>query len=373
MSEPIRVLQVVTHMNRGGLETMLMNYYRHIDRTQVQFDFLTHRDYDGDYGEEIKALGGSIYHLPTLNPFSLSYKKALGMFFQEHPEYQVIHVHQDCLSSVILKVAKKYGVRVRIAHSHNANQDKNLKYIIKLICKKTIPKYATDLFACGKDAGNWMFCGAPFIVLNNAINSANYIYSFEKRRTVRKQLELNNDELVIGHVGRFSPPKNHTYLIDVFHQIKAQFPNVKLLLVGNDKGELSDTIKRKVADLGLSDSVIFTGLRSDVAELMQAMDVFVFPSKYEGLPVTMIEAQSAGLPCVISEKVPIECKVTDLVIQINLSVPAEYWAETIIKTAMSAVRQDTSAFIKEAGFDIAENARWLQDYYLSKVGVTEEE
>ncbi len=369
----LRILHIVTHMNRGGLETMLMNYYRHIDRTQVQFDFLTHREYDGDYGEEIKKLGGIIYHLPTLNPFSSSYKKTLGYFFEHHPEYQIIHVHQDCLSSVILKEAEKCGIPVRIAHSHCSSQDKDLKYLIKIFYRHFISKYATELFACGKDAGNWMFCGAPFIVLNNAINSANYVYNFEKRRTVRKQLELNNDELVIGHVGRFSLQKNHTYLIDVFHQIKVQFPNSKLLLVGDDRGELADNIKRKVADLGLSDSVIFTGLRSDVADLMQAMDVFVFPSKYEGLPVTMIEAQSAGLPCVISEKVPIECKVTDLVIQINLSVPAEYWAETIIKTAMSTVRQDTSEFIKEAGFDIAENAKWLQDYYLSKVGVTEEE
>ena len=129
----LRILHIVTHMNRGGLETMLMNYYRHIDRTQVQFDFLTHREYDGDYGEEIEALGGSIYHLPPLNPFSPSYKKALGMFFKEHPEYKVIHVHQDCLSSVILKVAKKYGVRVRIAHSHSINQDIDLKYPIKIL------------------------------------------------------------------------------------------------------------------------------------------------------------------------------------------------------------------------------------------------
>lgn len=369
----LRILQVVTHMNRGGLETMIMNYYRMIDRKKVQFDFLTHRPYNGDYGNEIEELGGIIYHLPALNPFSPVYKKKLWRFFNSHPEYQVIHVHQDCLSSVILKVAKQQGIKVRIAHSHNASQDKDLKYPIKLLYRHFISRYATELMACGNDAGNWMFCGAQFQILNNAINSADYTFNFEKRQTARKSLNLKNDDFVIGHVGRFSPQKNHAYLIDIFSHLKLQHQNSKLLLVGDDRGELADNIKRKVADLGLSDSVIFTGLRSDVADLLQAMDVFVFPSKYEGLPVTMIEAQSAGLPCVISEKVPIECKVTDLVQQINLSVPAEYWAETIIKMATDTVRQDTSAFIKKAGFDIAENAKWLQQYYLSKAndGLTE--
>lgn len=373
MSEPIRVLQVVTHMNRGGLETMLMNYYRHIDRNILQFDFLTHRKYDGDYGEEIKRLGGIIYHLPVLNPFSPVYKKKLRRFFNSHPEYQVIHVHQDCLSSVILKVAKQQGVKVRIAHSHNASQDKDLKYPIKLLYRHFISRYATELMACGNDAGDWMFCGAQFQILNNAINSADYTFNFEKRQTARKNLNLKNDDFVIGHVGRFSPQKNHAYIIDIFSHLKLQNQNLKLLLVGDDRGELADNIKRKVADLGLSDSVIFTGLRSDVADLMQAMDVFVLPSTYEGIPVSIIEAQASGLPCVISEKVPIECKVTDLVQQVNLSDTVDEWSKTIINVGTDTVRQDTVDSIKEAGFDIVENAKWLQQYYLSKAndGLTE--
>ena len=150
----IRILQVVTHMNRGGLETMLMNYYRNMDRSRVQFDFLTHRPYEGDYGEEIRQMGGKLYHLPTLNPFSVSYHKALGWFFDEHPEYQVIHVHQDCLSGVILHVAKQHGVRVRIAHSHGANQIRDLRYPVKLVYRHFISRYATHLMACGEGAGN---------------------------------------------------------------------------------------------------------------------------------------------------------------------------------------------------------------------------
>ena len=362
----LRVLQVVTHMNRGGLETMLMNYYRNIDRTQVQFDFLTHRPYDGDYGEEIQQMGGIIYHLPVLNPFSFSYKKKLGDFFDNHPEYQIIHVHQDCLSSVILKIAKQHGIEVRIAHSHNASQDKDLKYPIKMFYRRYISKYATELMACSQSAGNWMFCGASFRILNNAICTVDYRYDYEKRQRIRKDLNLEKNELIVGHVGRFSPQKNHGFLIDIFYQVKLQYPNSKLLLIGDDRGELADKMKDKVTDLGLTNSIMFTGLREDVADLMQAMDVFVFPSLYEGFPVTMIEAQASGLPCVISDEVPIECKKTDLIQQWKLNSPATEWARIIIKMGKETIRRDTSELIKKAGYDIAENAKWLQQYYLSK-------
>ena len=167
MSEPIRVLQVVTYMGRGGLETMLMNYYRNIDRNKVQFDFLTHRDERWDYDDEIESLGGKIYHLPKLNPFSKSYLNALDKFFKEHKEYQIVHCHQDCLSGVVLKVAKKNGVRFTIAHAHSASQDKNLKYFIKVLAKKNIKKYSDKMFACGEEAGKWMFETDNFEVLNN--------------------------------------------------------------------------------------------------------------------------------------------------------------------------------------------------------------
>lgn len=367
MSEPIRVLQVVTHMNRGGLETMLMNYYRRIDRESVQFDFLTHRPYDGDYGEEIQQLGGKIYHLSKLNPFSGSYKRELRRFFETHPEYRIVHVHQDCLSGVVLRVAKECGIKARIAHSHTANQDRNLKYFIKRYYMRMIPTYATKLFACSAEAGNWMFRGADFQILNNAIHAKNYIYSPNIREKNREEFGIGQKALVIGHVGRFSPPKNHPFLIDIFARIQQMEPFAKLLLVGNDRDENAAKIKEKVDDLGLRDSVIFTGLRSDVADLMQAMDVFVFPSNYEGLGIVAIEAQASGLPCLISDKVPIECKLTDLVQQLPLSAGADAWAEMAITAAKETVRRDTSAAIKAAGFDIEENASWLQEYYLTLI------
>lgn len=356
----VRVLHVVTDMRRGGLETMLMNYYRKIDRNKVQFDFLEHRQEESDYDREIKKMGGKIYRIPRLNPFSIHYKSTLYEFFEEHPEYQVVHVHQDCLSSIILKAAQKCGVKVRIAHSHNSNQDKNLKYLLKLHYMKKIPKYATQLFACSEEAGKWMFCGADFDVLNNAIDAKRYIYSSEVRAKRRKEFGIEEDTIVVGHVGRFWYPKNHMFLLDIFQKI-ADKTDAKLLLVGD--GRLRADIEKKIQQLHLEDKVILTGVRNDVAELLQAMDVFVFPSIYEGLPVTIIEAQAAGLPCLISDKVPIECKKTDLVTQIDLDKPAEHWAEKAIQ-ASETERKDMYEEIEKSGYDIEKNAEELVDFYL---------
>lgn len=360
----IRILQVVTHMNRGGLETMLMNYYRHIDRDKMQFDFLVHRPYRADYDDEIESMGGRIYRIGKLVPWSGSYKKELRAFFAEHPEYRIIHVHQDCLSGVILKEAKAAGIPVRIAHSHNANQDKDLKYPIKLFYRRLIPEYSTDLFACGKDAGEWMFRNAPFRVLANAIDAAQYAPDEGKRIFARESLGIGRDTFIVGHVGSFTPHKNHLGLIDIFEAIHRKNPDSVLLLVGNDKRPLADRIKETVKEKGLDQCVIFTGVRSDVPDLLQAMDAFVFPSLYEGLPVTLIEAQSSGLRCFVSDRVSAECDVTGLIESISLESPAEKWAECVL--AGDHGHTDTYEKIAAAGYDITENARWLRNFYEDK-------
>lgn len=350
-------------MGRGGLETMLMNYYRNIDRSKVQFDFLVHRDFEADYDKEILSLGGKIYHISRLIPWSKSYKKELCRFFTEHPEYKIVHVHQDCLSSVALQCAEKCGVPVRIAHSHNSNQDKNLKYPIKKYYMKKIPDYATDLFACGKEAGKWMFGNHEFRVLPNAIDTSRYIFTESIRNEVRKELSIA-DEFVIGHIGRFNPQKNHDFLIDIFSQIKKQKSNAKLLLVG-DGDEISN-IKNKVQKLQLNNSVIFTGVRTDVNRLLQAMDVFVFPSLYEGFPVTMVEAQASGIPCIISDKVPDECIITEGLVDVkSLSDSSEKWAECIL-SKKEVKRRNVSDDIIKSGFDIKSAAKWLEEFYIGK-------
>ncbi len=365
---PIRVLQIVTYMGRGGIETTLMNYYRHMNRSQVQFDFLVHREFRADYDDEIESLGGKIYRLPRLVPWSPSYLKALNNFFDEHSEYKIIHVHQDCLSSVILKAAAAHRVPVRIAHSHSSNQNKNLKYPIKRYYKRQIAQYATDLFACGKDAGNWMFSGKPFTVMSNAIDTVKFKFNENVRKQVRKDLSIPDGALVIGHVGSFWPPKNHTYLVDIFYNLFQRNPSAVLLLVGD--GGLRPAIQEKVKHLGLEKHVQFLGMRSDIYKVMQAMDVFVMPSLYEGLPVTMVEAQASGLPCFISDKVPIECKMTDAVTQIPLDASPEVWTEQIL-SAQNMVRKNMYSEIAAAGFDIAENAKWLQNYYIEHWKVNE--
>ena len=360
----IRVLHVVTYMGRGGLETMLMNYYRKIDRTRIQFDFLVHRDFEADYDQEILKLGGKIYRVPKLNPFSIRYRKALNLFFKNHPEYQIVHVHQDCMSSIALKAAMKNNVPIRIAHSHNANQDKNIKYLIKRFYMRSISKYATDLFACGKDAGNWMFGNKPFKILNNAIDSNLFRLNVEIRNKIRSEMNID-DKFVVGHVGRFSQQKNHSFLIDIFFEILKANQDAILLLIGSGDGE--SAIKEKVKKLNIEDKVIFLGVRNDVNMLMQAMDVFVFPSLYEGLPVTLIEAQASGLPIIKSDNVSDQCILTDNVASISLDKSAHIWAKEILNFVNSFDRKDTSLKIINNGYDISSNAKWLENYYLNEV------
>ena len=200
----IRVLHVVTYMGRGGLETMLMNYYRFIDREKVQFDFLVHRPFEGEYDAQIRKLGGRIYHISRLLPWSIRYRQELKQFFREHPEYRIVHVHLDCFSAVVLKCAKDCGVPVRIAHSHSAGARKDLTYLLRLYCKRRIPEYATDLLACGTAAGDWMFSGHTYGLMQNAIDLELFHYCKVEAQKIRQELHLEGYK-VLGHVGRFHP------------------------------------------------------------------------------------------------------------------------------------------------------------------------
>jgi glycosyltransferase involved in cell wall biosynthesis len=360
---PKRILHVVTHMNRGGLETMIMNYYRHIDRSKVQFDFLVHREQKADYDDEILSMGGKIYRLQPLNPFSGCYRRSLDAFFAEHKEYEIVHSHLDCMAGIPLKYAKKYGVRVRIAHSHNNSQPKDAKYILKLFYKRQIAGQATRLFACGTDAGRWMFGTDDFTVLNNAIDAAAYRYDPAVGQQVRRELDIAENALVVGHVGRFCTQKNHSFLMDVFASVLQKRPDAVLVLIG--AGELRAEMEAKARELGIADNVIFAGLRADVNRLLQALDVFMLPSLHEGLPLSVVEAQAAGLPCLISDKVPLECQKTDLVCQLPLTESPEVWAQAVLAAATQP-RKDTLDQIRCSGFDVRKNAVWLENYYLGE-------
>lgn len=363
METPIRVLQVVTHMNRGGLENMIMNYYRNIDRSKIQFDFLTHRPkgYMKDFDSEILSYGGKIYHLPALNPFSSHYLNSLDYFFSTHTDYKIVHSHLDCMSGVVLKVAMKHGVPIRIAHCHSSSQDKDFKYFIKFFYKKNIKKYATKMIACGQKSGEWMFESNRFEVLPNAIDSTAFVYNPETRNRVRKQLKVESDCFLIGHVGRFCTVKNHRFIVEVLKEVLKKGIKAKVVFAG--QGELLNEIKGVVERENLSSSVLFLGLRSDIPDILQAMDIFILPSLYEGVPVSIVEAQASGLKCFISDRVPLDCVITDLVRQLPLNLSAEKWAEELIKEK-DYNRVNTREMIINANFDIRSNADYLTEIYL---------
>lgn len=368
MNSPIRILNLFTILNRGGAETMVMNYYRHIDRSKIQFDFLVHREEEGEYEAEIRSMGGRIYRMPPVRPWTANrYKKQMKQFLVDHPEYRVLHSHMSELGCYALEVAKELSIPVRIAHAHNRPHGIDIKTPIRWYYKKKMAPYLTDRFICGYEAGVWLFgkeMSSQFYMLNNAVDAKLFTYNETTRSEIRNELGLS-DDFVIGHVGRFNVQKNHSYIIEVFSEIVKMIPNAKLILVGD--GELKNEIQKKVCMMQLENSVIFLGVRKDIPRLLQAFDIFLFPSLFEGLSVAIIEAQAAGLPCVISESVPIECKKTELVFAYNRTDGAKEWAEKIADMR-SIPRSNTYGEICLAGFDIEENAKKLQEFYLKRLG-----
>ena len=366
MTKPLRVLQVLTSLDRGGMETMTMNFYRQMDRNRVQFDFLLHREKEGDYEVEARSLGANIYRVPRQNPLSLRYLLAIDRFFEEHP-YQVVHVQLDCMSAPLLAAAKRNGAVVRIAHSHSSRQDKDFKYPLKLVCKRFIRREATDLFACGVDAGRWMFGTDDFRVVRNAVDVDAYAFDGERRERLRRELDVSIGALVIGHVGRFAPAKNHVFIIDVFVEALKLRPDAVLVLVGD--GELRPEVERRAQSLGVYGSVRFLGVRSDVAALMQAMDAFLMPSVYEGLPLVLVEAQAAGLPCLISDSIPRDCDFKGSVIErMQLSESPSSWAATLVEVCGdSSARAKGAAVVRAEGFDVKAEAERLARFYARRL------
>ena len=358
----IRILHCVNKMERYGLETMLMNYYRNIDRTKVQFDFLTHRRTKGKYDDEIIKLGGKVYYAPRLMPYNiLKYRKYMKQFFEEHKEYKIVHSHIDTMSFFPLREAKRNKVKYRISHSHTSKLDADLKYPIKLYCKFAINKVANIRFSCGEKAGKFLYNNLDFSIINNAIDTDKFKYDEEKRKKVREKFHINNDEFVIGHVGRFIYIKNQKFLIDIFYEYLKINPNSKLLLVGT--GEDENALRDKVNQLKINDKVMFLINRSDVNELYQAMDIFIMPSLFEGVPLVAIEAQSNGLPCILSEKISHEAKLCSNVTFMSLSDKPKCWVEKIFEMGTKRNKQAVEE-IKNKKYDIKEEANNLMNFYI---------
>lgn len=357
----IRVLQVVNDMHRAGLETMLMNYYRNIDRSKVQFDFLTHRPEKSDYDDEIISLGGKVYYAPRLYPQNyITYFKYMEKFWAEHKEYTIVHSHIDSMSYLPLLTAKRANIPIRIAHSHNTSIDLDFKYPLKQFFRLKLPGVANFYFACGKEAGEYLFPQKKITLIPNAIEVERFVFSDSMRKKKRKELGLEN-EVVIGHVGRLSYQKNHKFLIQVFNEIYKEKRDAILLLIG--VGEKEEKIRKQVKNYGLETAVRFLGNRDDVNELYQAMDVFVMPSFFEGVPVTGVEAQFAGLPCVFSDKVPREVQFTNSCIFYSLKNTPKEWAAKILAVIPDFDRADTSALAVQSKYNIQNAKDFLQRLY----------
>jgi glycosyltransferase involved in cell wall biosynthesis len=348
-------------MHRAGLETMLMNYYRHIDRTKIQFDFLTHRPDKDDYDEEILSLGGKVYYAPRLYPQNLpTYFKYMDKFFKEHPEYKIMHSHIDAMSYLPLKAGKKAGIPVRIAHSHNTSIDKDMKYWLKMYYRSCITSVATDYLACGQEAGKFLFKNEKFEVIPNSIETESFLYNEQIRKYKREELGIK-DEFVIGHIGRISYQKNHKFLVKIFKELVKLNPKSLLILIG--VGEKEDEIKKQVVDLGLNEKVRFLGKRQDVNELYQAMDVFVMPSFFEGVPVVGVEAQYAKLPCFFSDKVPKEVGFSEQTYFISLDASPNDWAKEILSRS-SSISSRSMLKIDSHRYDIKCTNKLLMNKYL---------
>ena len=357
----IRVLQVVNIMDRAGLETMLMNYYRNIDRSQVQFDFLTHRDTPGAYEDEIKELGGKIYRAPRLYPQNyLRYFSFLSKFFSEHQEYKIVHSHIDTMSAFPLYAAKRAGIPNRIGHSHSSKLDLDFKLPIKYAAKLLMPYEANWYFACSQKAADFIYPGEKVKIIHNAIDLTKFQYDDHKRNDIRSKLNLNG-KFVIGHVGRFYYVKNQMFLLEIVNEIKKENTNIRLLLIG--KGEDEGTLRKRVEDLGLQENVIFLIDRSDVNDLYQAMDAFVMPSIFEGLPVVGVEAQANGLPCLFSNTISSEVLLTNRAEMMSLKCRPREWADKIMNMRREK-SQDTRTQLAEKGYDIQIEAQKLQECYV---------
>lgn len=360
--QKIKILYVLTVLNKGGLETMIMNYYRNFDKTKFEFHFLVHRD-SGYFENELIGDGAFIHRASPLS-FSfrnfIKYRKELDVFFKNN-HFDIVHVHNNSFGYFPLKYAKKNGAKVRIMHSHtSALKDDVKKILLGKLLNKKIPTVATDLFACGDEAGKWMYKNKKFEIIPNAIEVDKFAFNPEIRNSFRENLSAQNTINIIN-VARFNYFKNHLFLLEVFAEIIKKNTNYKLFLVGD--GELKTQILEKIKKLKIERNVELQGIRNDIPELLQAMDVFLFPSLFEGLPVSLVEAQATGIQCVISDGVPAESiLVKENVKVISLKENAEQWANKILEIK-NFERKDVSEIIKEKGYDIKENAKKLEEKY----------
>jgi len=355
---------VLGGLTRGGAETTVMNLYRSIDRTQIQFDFIIHTNEHQAYYNEILELGGRIYKMPrfrVINLFRIISK--WNSIFTNHPEYKILHSHVRSYASIYIPIAKKHGIKT-IIHSHSTSNGNGIEALIKKILQYPLRKQADFFIGCTRKAGEWLFGknivnSERFQIVNNSIDIRKYHYNHEIREQYRLNMGINNDVVFI-HIGRFHKSKNHTFLINVFSKLHKINEMTKLVLVGD--GELRNEVQSHIDSQNLHDSVILTGSRSDVPNLLQASDCFLFPSKWEGLPVSVIEAQASGIPCLVSNNITKDILLSNLVIPLPINMGIEPWIKAI--SELSFKRKNVEDQIKKAGYDINDSVKIITFIYM---------
>lgn len=369
--DPIRVCHVIGAMDRGGAETFIMNTFRAINRKKVIFDFVVHENRQCDYDQEIQELGGRIFRLPRYTiTNSKPYRKACQELFQKHPEWKIVHGHIGSCAPIYLDEAKQHGAYT-IAHSHAQNYPLSLQEIAFRAVARPV-RYISDYFiACSKQAGLDRFGkkivdGDKFSILLNGIDTNQYRYNATARQAVRESICASPSTTVIGHVGRLTPVKNHPFLFEVFASFHRHNPDSLLILLG--KGEAEFNLRDKVTAMGLENSICFLGVHQNVNDYLSAMDGFVFPSLREGLPLSCVEAQTSGLPCLISTGVSPEVVCASNAEMLPLSSGAEIWAMELgkaIEAAQHKNRNEARREVESSGFDIHSSAKWLESFYVS--------
>ncbi|WP_342562653.1 glycosyltransferase family 1 protein [Paenibacillus sp. FSL R7-0345] len=362
--KPVRILHVIDGLKSGGAETFIMNIYRNIDRNNIQFDFLI-RNQNGDvYSSEVKKLGGKIFFTAPFPRQPFNNFKDLIKFFKNNSDYRIMHVHANSLVYIIpLLFARINKFNKIVLHSHNTKSVNRISRFIHLINRLFINKIITDRFACSLEAGKWMFGKEKSMIINNAIDAKTFEYDINKRTNIKKQMGLDG-KIIVGHVGRFVNQKNHIFVLRIFKEMVRNSERFVLLLVGD--GPLKSKIEKEAEMLNIKKYILFTGIRDDVSDLFQIMDVFLFPSLYEGLPFTLIEAQASGLPCIISDTISNEAVITDLVVRLSLESSSQLWVNEIIK-ALNFDNKRTGKYkeIRKTKFDVKNNTEWIEKFYLS--------
>lgn len=360
-----RILHVTSVLNFGGIETLIMNIFRNIDREKIVFDFLVVREDNGFFEEEIKALGGRIYKIPALKKVGyFKFKKELDYFFKSHSEYDIVHSHINALSGIILESAKRHNVKTRIAHSHTAFPKYSFaEKVIKNHFKKSIIKNATDFFACSKNASEWLFGekAQSSIIIKNGIDTKIFSFSPKQRELCRNDLNID-DKFVIINIGRFSKEKNHSFLISVFDEVLKINPDAFLICIGN--GHLKGKAKDLIHKLNLDEKVLLLESTENVARFLNAADVYVSTSIFEGFGTSVAEAQFNSLSCVLSDIHSIEVDLFGKCNFLSLKETAENWARTISNTKRGTeIPQKTISLCEN---NINYTVKTLTDYYLGK-------